>query len=96
MSGFPGRSARCNLNRRPAAWAARLTVSSGVVFFDPTRDMSQDRRWGVIWSVTYSAACSLLSSAMLDKIVRKMASAIIGATLFPIIRKLCQVVGWKR
>lgn len=32
MSGRPGRSLRCNRKRKPAAWSARLTTSSGLVF----------------------------------------------------------------
>lgn len=43
MSGVPGRSRRCSLNRIPAACAALRTASSGAVFFPPTFDMSRER-----------------------------------------------------
>lgn len=55
-SGVPGRSRRCNRNRRPRAWAARLTRSSGVVFLPPTRDINHDRLCGVSRSVKYCVA----------------------------------------
>jgi hypothetical protein len=42
-----------------------------------------------------SASPKGIGSSNLARIAAKIASAMIGDTLFPIILKLCQIVGWK-
>lgn len=39
ISGFPGRSRRCNRNLYPILWSFDLTIRSGLVFFPFTADM---------------------------------------------------------
>lgn len=47
MSGLPAISLRCKRKRYPSQKRNRRTTISGPVSFLPTRDINQDRRWGV-------------------------------------------------
>ncbi len=97
-SGVPGKSVRCSLNLKPSEWATRRTLSSGTVLRPFTRDINQDLLSTLRRSIiSHSAAVAiLLLSPSFLCIARNTASAIIGDTLLPIIRKLCHIVGWNR
>jgi hypothetical protein len=47
MSGFPGRSVRCSLYRRPISQSNLRTIISGFVFFDLIAAMLRLRCSGV-------------------------------------------------
>jgi len=64
-----------------------------VVFFAVTRDINHERRCGVSRS-TYSAASAIcVAFSSFSLIAEKIAYAIGGETLFPIILKECHTVG---
>lgn len=67
MSGFPGKSARCNLNRRPIRCRIDRTCTSGLVSRALMRDMFQLRRAGVILS---AIAFSCVNRATQDRVDR--------------------------
>lgn len=96
-SGFSGKSERCRRNLSPIACAVRRTAISGRVFFPRTFDMSLERFEGIKRSIAYSAAIfagEAMPKARAIAFITAVATG--GETLFPIILKLCQTVGWKR
>jgi hypothetical protein len=67
ISGLPGRSLRCSLNRKPSACNARRSATSGEVFEERIRDMRFDRSDGLrksikVPSYRLPADCALSNS----------------------------------
>lgn len=95
-SGLPGRLARWRRKRMPMACANLRTTISGLVSLPCTRAIRAERLSGVNLSIVHSAAmpsASLGEPSQASTTRRRILVATGGETLFPIILKLCQIVG---